>query len=184
MTDFTRKSIMPVYKFSINYKPAAKSGTECNYNKVLHSFGTSVYHLSNSRCICIVCNNDRQVCAPVKNLCQRNYSFPWKACCIFYCSFIDIPHRGPYSKSYYFYPIPNLTGCNLNLFIQCCYKYFNFVIMSGFYPVLSQNISFPVDKTKDCICTSYINPNCYLFFCHFLKMNNLLSADLSNQDIT
>src|SRR5674476_592191 len=102
MTYFTGKSIMPVNKLPINYKPAPKAGTQCNYHKVFHSFGTPKYHLSDSGCICIIRYNYRQVCVSVKNLCQRNNSFPGKACSMLYCSFIDVPHWGTYTKTYYF----------------------------------------------------------------------------------
>ena len=94
---------------------------------------------------------------PAENLCNRYNPFPRQTGSMFNCSFINIAHRGPYSKTNHFNAITDFLACNNYLFIQGRDKNFNFIIMCGLYPVFSKNVSFPVDKSKNSICPSDVN---------------------------
>src|ERR1035437_4909656 len=148
------KSIMPVYKFPVNNEATPQTRTQGYNYKVFHPLRTSVNHLSYGCCISIIRNNNRQVGMPVENICKRNYTFPGKTSSIFYCSFIDIPHWSTYTVSYQIGTISQFLKRNLYLFIQCSYKNLNFIIVGGFYPVLTKNIAVSVYKTKNRVCTS------------------------------
>ena len=129
MSYLSRKSIMSVNKFPVNNKSAAKSCTKSDNNKVFHPFCSAIYHLPYSCCIGIVCYNYRKIRMPFKNISKRNNPFPWKICSMFNCPLIYISHRSANSVTNYLNSISYLLACYINLFIQCCNKYFNFIIM-------------------------------------------------------
>ena len=54
MPDFSGKTIMSVYKFTIRHKTTPYAGSKCHHDKVIHTLGGSIHHLSNGSSIRII----------------------------------------------------------------------------------------------------------------------------------
>ena len=79
---------------------------------------------------------------------------------------IQYVHNERYRETNNIYSVPYLLDGDYYFFVQSSNKYFDLIIMRGLYGIFTKYIAVPVDKTNSGICTTDINTDCYIFFCH------------------